>query len=123
MAAMMLVLGLCLATAWVCLIAGAVLSLSRYLGPTEALLTTGGALLALSALIGVIFFALRSRAPVPHPPVSGDKILQLITAIVHLGPRRAGVFVLLASVMAGAVGAVMIAKGGPAAGGRKPPSP
>ncbi len=120
-ASAMLIVGLLLATAWVCVIAAVVVYLDRYLPRTEALMATGGALVVIAALIGVIFSARRSRAPVAQPRVSGDKVLQLITTILHLGPRQAGVFVLLASVIAGGVGALLIAKGGPKAGKQESP--
>lgn len=115
----MLVVALFLVTAWVCLIAGLVDYLHRYLGRTEALLATGGALVGVAALIAVIFSARRPRVPAAAPTVSGDKVLQLVTTLLHLGPRRAGVFVLLASILAGGVGALLIAKGGPKAGKRE----
>ena len=122
MGTVMLVLGLFLATAWVCLMVGAVLYLSRFLGRVEALLTVSGALVVIAALIWLIFKPRRSQARAAHPTVSGDKVLQLITTIVHLGPRQAGAFVLLASVMAGVVGALLIVKGGPKAGQQTPPN-
>ena len=108
-----------LLTAWGCLIAGVVVYLHRYLGSAEALLATGGALVGIAALIAVIFSARRSRPLAEQPSVSGDKVLQLITTILHLGPRQAGVFVLLAAFLAGGLGALMIAKGGPKAGKRE----
>ena len=111
-----------LLTAWACLIAGVVVYLHRYLGPSEALLTVGGTLVGIAALIGIIFLAQRPRAPMAQPSVSGDKVLQLITTILHLGSRQAGVFVLLAAFLAGGLGALMIAKGGPKAGKRESPN-
>lgn len=117
----MLLAGLCLASAWVCLMAGAVVYLSHFLGQVEALLTVSAALVVIAALIGAIVSAGQPRPRAAYPAVSGDKVLHLITTILHLGPRQAGAFVLLASVMAGAVGALLIVKGGPKAGQPKTP--